>query len=87
MMKWFYKNIIRNGLRNVFILLVKFYRKFISPFKQPSCIYIPTCSQYAIEALERYGFFKGGYLTLKRILRCHPFAKGGFDPVPYKEEH
>ena len=85
-MRWFYKNIIKNGLRNVFILLVKFYRKFISPLKQPSCIYTPTCSQYALEALERYGFFKGGYLSLKRILRCHPFSKGGFDPVPNKEE-
>lgn len=85
-MRWFYKNIIKNGLRNVLILLVKFYRKFISPLKQPSCIYTPTCSSYALEALERYGFFKGGYLSLKRILRCHPFAKGGFDPVPYKEE-
>jgi len=85
-MRWFYKNIIKNGLRNVLILLVKFYRKFISPLKQPSCIYSPTCSSYALEALERYGFFKGGYLSLKRILRCHPFAKGGFDPVPNKEE-
>jgi putative membrane protein insertion efficiency factor len=85
-MRWFYKNIIKNGLRNILILLVKFYRRFISPLKQPSCIYTPTCSTYALEALERYGFFKGGYLSLKRILRCHPFSKGGFDPVPNKEE-
>lgn len=85
-MRWFYKNIIKNGLRNVLILLVKFYRKFISPLKQPSCIYTPTCSTYALEALERFGFFKGGYLSLKRILSCHPFSKGGFDPVPNKEE-
>jgi len=85
-MRWFYKNILKNGLRNVLILLVKFYRKFISPLKQPSCIYTPTCSSYALEALERYGFFKGGYLSLKRVLRCHPFSKGGFDPVPTKEE-
>lgn len=85
-MRWFYKNIIKNGLRNVLILLVKFYRKFISPLKQPSCIYTPTCSSYALEALNRFGFFKGGYLSLKRILRCHPFSKGGFDPVPNKEE-
>lgn len=85
-MRWFYQNLIKNGLRNVLIVLVKFYRKFISPLKQPSCIYTPTCSSYALEALERYGFFKGGYLSLKRILRCHPFSKGGFDPVPNKEE-
>jgi len=86
-MKWFYKNIIKNGLRNILIIVVKFYRKFISPLKQPSCIYSPTCSSYALEALERYGFFKGGYLSIRRILRCHPFAKGGYDPVPIKEEH
>ncbi len=86
-MKWLYINIIKNGLRNVLILLVKFYRKFISPLKQPSCIYTPTCSSYALTALERYGFFKGGYLSIRRILRCHPFAKGGVDPVPIKEEH
>lgn len=85
-MRWFYKNLIENGLRNILILLVKFYRKFISPLKRPSCIYTPTCSSYALEALERYGFFKGGYLSLKRILRCHPFSDGGFDPVPNKEE-
>lgn len=86
-MKWFYKNVIKNGLRNTLILLVKFYRKFISPLKPPSCIYTPTCSSYALTALERYGFFKGGYLAIKRVLRCHPYAKGGYDPVPTKEEH
>ncbi len=86
-MKWIYHNIIKNGLRNVLIFMVKFYRKFISPLKQPSCIYTPTCSSYALQALERFGFFKGGYLSIRRILRCHPFAKGGYDPVPTKEEH
>ncbi len=69
-------------LKNCFILIIKGYRKFISPLKKPSCIYIPTCSEYGIEALSKYGFFKGGFLTIKRILRCHPFAKGGYDPVP-----
>lgn len=65
------------------ILLVKFYRKFLSPLKMHSvCIYTPTCSQYAIEALEKYGALRGGFLTLKRILRCNPFAMGGYDPVP-----
>lgn len=86
LMKWFYQNVIKNGFKHIFILIIKFYRKFISPLKKPSCIYYPTCSTYALEALERFGFFKGSYLSLKRILRCHPFAKGGYDPVPYKEE-
>lgn len=68
-------------LKRIAILLVKFYRKFISPLKRPSCIYYPTCSQYAIDALTKYGFFKGGYMSIKRILRCHPFHQGGYDPV------
>ncbi len=56
---------------------------FISPLKgRSTCIYMPTCSQYAIEALEKYGALKGMYLSVKRVLRCHPFAKGGYDPVP-----
>lgn len=63
------------------IVMVKFYRKYISPMKQPSCIYTPTCSQYAIEALNKYGFLKGSFLSVMRILRCHPFAKGGYDPL------
>lgn len=68
-------------LKKIAIKIVMFYRKYISPMKKPSCIYIPTCSQYAIEALEKYGFLKGSFLSIKRILRCHPFAKGGFDPL------
>jgi len=65
------------------IFLIRAYQKYISPLKGRNvCIYIPTCSQYAVEALEKYGIFKGTYLAVKRILRCHPFAKGGFDPVP-----
>jgi len=68
-------------LKKLAIGLVKFYRKFISPMKQPSCIYTPTCSQYAVEALTKYGFLKGGFMSVMRILRCHPFAKGGYDPV------
>lgn len=59
-----------------------FYQCYISPLFPPSCIYSPTCSQYAIEAVQKYGAAKGGWLALKRILRCHPFHKGGFDPVP-----
>ena len=63
--------------------IVKFYKKYISPMKRyPSCRYIPTCSQYALEALQKYGPFKGSYLAIRRILRCNHFHKGGYDPVP-----
>lgn len=65
-----------------FIGVIQFYRKYISPLKKPSCRYIPTCSQYAIEAITKYGFLKGGFISIKRILRCHPFSKSGYDPVP-----
>ena len=65
------------------IFLINLYRKYLSPLKRrPTCIYTPTCSQYALEALEKYGFLKGSFLAVRRILRCHPFAKGGYDPVP-----
>lgn len=64
------------------ILLVKFYQLCISPFTPPSCRFTPTCSQYALEALHKYGPFKGGWLALKRILRCHPWGGSGYDPVP-----
>ena len=70
-------------MKKIMIFLINLYRKYISPLKgRPSCNYTPTCSQYAIQALEKYGFLKGGFLAVKRILRCHPFAKGGYDPVP-----
>ena len=69
-------------MKNILIAMIRFYQKAISPYKRFHCIYIPTCSQYAIEAIEKYGPFKGGVLAIKRILRCHPFAKGGYDPVP-----
>lgn len=62
--------------------LIGFYRKYISPVKPRCCRFTPTCSQYAYEAVLKYGFFKGMYLSLKRILKCHPFHKGGYDPVP-----
>ena len=64
------------------IKLVNFYRSRVSPLSAPKCRYIPTCSAYALEALEKYGALKGGLLALRRILRCHPFRKGGYDPVP-----
>lgn len=64
------------------ILLVKFYQLCISPFTPPACRFTPTCSQYALEALRKYGPLKGGLLALKRILRCHPWGGSGYDPVP-----
>lgn len=70
-------------IKKFFIFMIKLYRKYISPLKRtPSCIYTPTCSLYAIEALEKYGIFKGTYLAVRRVLRCHPFHRGGYDPVP-----
>lgn len=71
-------------MKKVFIFIINIYRKFISPITPPSCRYYPTCSAYAVEALDKFGFLKGSYLTVRRVLRCHPFRKGGFDPVPDK---
>ncbi|ADU65563.1 membrane protein insertion efficiency factor YidD [Desulfurispirillum indicum] len=69
-------------MKHVMILIIRFYRYIISPMLPPSCRFTPTCSSYALEAFTRHGFFKGFYLTLWRLLRCHPFCKGGYDPVP-----
>ena len=70
-------------MKKILLYLIRFYRKYLSPMKvYTHCIYIPTCSEYALEAIEKYGAFKGGLLTVWRILRCNPFAKGGYDPVP-----
>lgn len=66
----------------VIIGVVKFYRLFISPILPNSCRYTPTCSTYAVEALQKYGLLKGGWLALKRILSCHPWGGSGYDPVP-----
>lgn len=71
-----------SGLGRVLALPVRFYRRYLSPLKPPMCRFAPTCSQYAIEALETHGVFKGAWLALWRIARCHPFARGGHDPVP-----
>lgn len=74
---------ISKGIKFILISLIKFYRIVISPMKiTPSCRFIPTCSEYAIEALEKYGPLKGSILAVKRILRCNHFSKGGYDPVP-----
>ena len=61
---------------------IRFYQRQISPLSPPRCRYIPTCSEYALEAVEKYGAVKGSWLAAKRILRCNPFHKGGYDPVP-----
>lgn len=72
------------GLKRFLLFLIRFYRRAISPYRPPCCRFIPTCSQYALEAIEKYGAVKGGWLAFKRIMRCHPFYKGGkiYDPVP-----
>ena len=64
------------------IVLVRFYQLCISPFTPPSCRFTPTCSQYAIEAIRKHGPFKGLYLAIRRLLRCHPWGGSGYDPVP-----
>lgn len=71
-------------MKQLLIILIKFYKLAISPLFPPSCRFYPTCSQYAIEALEKHGAFKGTFLAIKRVLRCNPFSKGGYDPVPEK---
>lgn len=76
-----YKVIIR-FLTLPFILLIKIYQLIISPLFPSSCRYTPTCSHYTLEALKKYGLFKGGWLGVKRIFRCHPWGGNGYDPVP-----
>ena len=75
-----------NGLKwllsKLMLAQIAFYRTCISPLTPPACRYTPTCSQYAQEAIRKYGPFKGGWLALKRILRCHPWGGSGYDPVP-----
>lgn len=68
--------------KRLMLWLIRYYRVNISPMHPPCCRFVPTCSQYALEAVEKYGAVKGGYLALRRILRCHPLHKGGYDPVP-----
>ncbi len=69
-------------MKKLLIFVVRVYRKTISPLLPPSCIYTPTCSAYAEEALQKHGAVKGSVLAVKRILRCHPWHTGGYDPVP-----
>ena len=71
-------------MSKLIITLIIFYQKYISPLKPASCRFYPSCSDYAIQAVRRFGFAKGTYLAVNRILRCHPFHAGGYDPVPEK---
>ncbi|MBM7653256.1 membrane protein insertion efficiency factor YidD [Neobacillus cucumis] len=73
-------------LKKIFLLLIRFYQVVISPIKPPTCRFYPTCSQYGLEAIQRFGAIKGGWLTIKRIAKCHPFHPGGVDPVPDKKQ-
>jgi len=69
-------------MRRLLMGFIRFYQKFISPFKPPTCRFYPTCSQYAMEAVGKHGVWRGCWLTLRRLLKCHPFHPGGYDPVP-----
>ena len=69
-------------MKNILIAMIRFYQKFLSPLKHTRCPYTPTCSQHGLEAIQKYGAFKGSLLACWRILRCNPFSKGGYDPVP-----
>ena len=69
-------------MKTILLGIIKFYRKYISGLKRPCCKYFPTCSQYGLEAIEKYGAFKGVLMAIWRVLRCNPFAYGGVDPVP-----
>ena len=69
-------------MKRLFLGLIRFYQRYVSPAFPGKCRFLPTCSEYAVEAIQKYGVLKGGFLALRRILRCHPFHKGGYDPVP-----
>ncbi|MCG3207075.1 MAG: putative membrane protein insertion efficiency factor [Anaerolineae bacterium] len=71
-------------MKTIALALIRFYQKFISPGLPSACRFHPTCSHYGYEAIQKHGFFKGGWLTVTRIGRCHPFHPGGYDPVPEK---
>ncbi|KKD37572.1 membrane protein insertion efficiency factor YidD [Limnoraphis robusta] len=73
-------------MKKIVIGLIRGYKMFISPLLPPSCRYHPTCSVYAMQAVERFGVMQGGWLAIRRILRCHPFHPGGYDPVPPKNK-
>jgi putative membrane protein insertion efficiency factor len=68
-------------VRGLLVALLRFYKAAVSPLLPPSCRFVPTCSEYAMEAVEKYGALRGGWMGVRRLLRCHPFHPGGFDPV------
>lgn len=74
-------------LKGLFLALIRLYQLLISPFLGPACRYDPTCSEYGMQAISRFGPFKGGWLTLKRLARCHPWGSHGYDPVPPCPDH
>ncbi|MEJ5199627.1 MAG: membrane protein insertion efficiency factor YidD [Anaerolineae bacterium] len=69
-------------MKRLVLAVIRFYRTWISPGLPPSCRFYPTCSEYTYQAVEKYGVLRGGWLGVRRIVRCHPFNPGGFDPVP-----
>ncbi|NMP20919.1 membrane protein insertion efficiency factor YidD [Sulfobacillus sp. DSM 109850] len=69
-------------MKYVVLGLIRVYQRYVSPMTPPSCRYVPTCSQYAVESVSKYGALKGSWLAIRRISRCHPFHEGGYDPVP-----
>ena len=73
-------------MRSLLIGIIKLYQYLLSPLSGQNCRFHPTCSQYAVEAINEHGVFKGGYLSMRRILKCHPFNEGGLDPVPKKQD-
>ncbi len=73
-------------MKGIFLAMIRFYQRRISPLKPKTCRFYPTCSQYAFEAIEHYGALKGGFMAIKRILKCHPFHPGGYDPIMKEEE-
>ena len=76
---------MRSPFQFVVLQLLRAYKWAVSPMLPPSCRYVPTCSEYAMEAVERYGAIRGGWMGLIRLLRCHPFVKGGYDPVTARD--
>lgn len=78
---------VRSGAVRVAVYLIELYRHTISPLRLPTCRFTPTCSQYAVEALTEFGFFRGSWLALVRLLKCGPWHSGGWDPVPDRESH
>ncbi|MCD4693680.1 MAG: membrane protein insertion efficiency factor YidD [Calditrichales bacterium] len=68
-------------MRRIFLLLLKVYQKVLSPMFPPSCRFFPTCSEYSYQSIDKYGLIKGGWLSIRRLSKCHPFHPGGYDPV------